>query len=192
MVPLGNRGYSAESGFERILHNTLTVDKPIRYSEIWRRCSKAGMGSKQTLSKYLRRFEKVGFVIRDSSGYRLSALSDYPQLNQLVKSLGEPRDKSWQYSYWTPSVAKNISVDEFLKWIQQEFNLTIHIYAWMLTKLVQTNSGTAAQELVGIFMRSQINPVLDDLAKNVWLARKRVPLDALNALKRKKLTIIDR
>jgi DNA-binding HxlR family transcriptional regulator len=189
---MGNKGYRAESRFETIIQNTLTVEKPMRYSEIWSRCSKAGMGSKQTLSKYLKRLEKTGLVIRDSSGYRRSALADYPKLSQLRKSLGEPRSKSWQYSYFTPSVAKNIAVDEFLKRIQQEFNLTIHIYAWMLTKLVQTNNGAAAQELVDIFMRSQINPVLDDLAKEIWLARKRVPLDALNALKRQKLKIIDR
>ncbi|MFI5449676.1 MAG: hypothetical protein ACHQ03_07925 [Candidatus Bathyarchaeia archaeon] len=189
---MGNRGYRAESNFETIIQNTLTVDKPMRYSDIWRRCSKAGMGSKQTLSKYLKRLEKAGVVIRDSSGYRRSALADYTQLSQLRKSLVEPRHKSWQYSYWTPSVAQDISADEFLKWIQREFNLTIHIYAWMLTKLVQTNNRAAAQELVGIFMRSQINPVLDDLAKDIWVARKRVPLDALNALKRKKLAIIDR
>lgn len=133
---------------------------------------------------------KASFVIHDSNGYRLSALSDHPQLSQLRKSLGEPKSKSWQYSYWTPSNAQDISVDELLRWIQQEFNLTFHIYVWMLTKLVQTSNRAAAQELVGIFMRSQINPVLDDLAKNIWLARKRMP--PLNALKRKKLTIIDR
>jgi hypothetical protein len=73
--------------------------------------------------------------------------------------------------------------------IQQEFNVTFHIYAWMLTKLVQTSNRVAAQELVGIFMRSQINPVLDELAKRIWLNRKTVP--PLSNLKRKKLVIAD-
>jgi hypothetical protein len=73
--------------------------------------------------------------------------------------------------------------------IQQEFNVTFHIYAWMLTKLVQTNNRAAAQELVGIFMRSQINPILDELAKTIWLERKTVP--PITVLKRKKLVITD-
>jgi len=161
------------------------------YSEIWRRCSKAGMGSKQTLSKYLKRLKNAGFVIEDSDGYRISALAGYPQLSQLRKSLWELRSRSWQYSYWTPSAEPNISDEQLLRWIQQEFNVTFHIYVWMLTRLVETSTRAAAQELVGIFMRSQINPVLDDLAKNVWRARKRVPLNAFIALKRKKLAITD-
>ena len=159
----------------------------MRYSEIWRRSSKAGIGSKQTLSKYLKRLEKAGFVIHDSSGYKISALSDYPKLSQLQQSLREP-GTTWQYSHFPPS-AQNVPEDQFLGMIEQEFNAAFHVYAWMLTKLVQTNTRAAARELVNIFMRSQINPVLDELAKNIWLERGRVRVDVL---KEKKLEIIDR
>ena len=187
---MGNKGYRAESNFETIIQNSLSVEKAMGYSEVWRLCSKAGVGSKQTLSKYLKRLEKTGFIIHDSDGYRKSALTDNPKLSELRKTLPEPSGKSWQYSYFTtPSPAQKISETQLLRIIQQEFNLTFHTYAWMLTKLVQTNNRAAAQELVGIFMRSQITPTLDELAKNIWLARKTIP--PLNVLKRKKLVITD-
>ena len=73
--------------------------------------------------------------------------------------------------------------------IEQEFDGVFHIYAWMLSKLVQTNNRTAAQELVGIVMRSQITSILDELAKKIWLEREQVSVDVL---KEKKLAIIDR
>lgn len=186
MVRLGNKGYQAETHFETIIQNTLTKDAPMRYSEIWRHCSKAGVGSKQTLSKYLKRLEKAGFLIHDSSGYRISALSDDPKLSQLRQSLREP-GKTWQYSHLTSSA--KISEEQFLGMIEQEFNAAFHTYAWMLTKLVQTNTRAAAKELVGVFMRSQIIPVFDELAKNIWLERGKVQVDVL---KEKKLEITDR
>ena len=65
-------------------------------------------------------------------------------------------------------------------------NMAFSIYRWMLTRLVETDDRITAQELVGVFTRSQINPILDELAKEIWLSRKRVPLDAL---KDKKLAL---
>jgi hypothetical protein len=145
-----------------------------------------GVGSKQTLSKYLRRLEKAGVVLHDSNGYRISALSDDPKLRQLRKPLREPGG-TWQYSRFLNS--SDISEDQFLGMIEQDFNAAFHAYAWMLTRLVQTKTSAAAQELLGVFMRSQIIPVLDGLAKNIWLERGRVRVDVL---KEKKLEIIDR
>jgi len=186
VVRLGNKGYLAESYFEVIIQNILTKNAPMRYSEVWKRCSKAGIGSKQTLSKYLKRLEKAGVVLHDSGGYRISALSDDPKLSRLRQSLREP-GKTWQYSRFAH--AANISENQFLRMIEQEFDGVFHIYAWMLSKLVQTNNRTAAQELVGIFMRSQITSVLDELAKKIWLERENVQVDVL---KEKKLVIVDR
>lgn len=189
VVHMGSKGYRAESYFENIIQNTLTTETPIGFSEIWKRC-RIGIGSKQTLSKYLKRLERTGLIIRDTRGYRISALSDYPRLIELRKSLRVPGKKSWQYSYFSQSRVRPQTVpkDQFLAMILQEFNLIFSIYRWMLTKVVQTENRFAAQELVGIFMRSQINPVLDELTKVIWLARKTVPLDAL---KNKKFVFTD-
>ena len=187
---MGNRGYRAESYFENIIQNTLTTETPTRFSEIWER-SKIGIGSKQTLSKYLKRLERAGLVIHDARGYRKNALTDYPRLFELQKSLREPREKLWQYSYFRqPSAERQpIPIEQFLGKILQEFNVAFSIYRWMLTKLVQTENRIAAQELVGVFLRSQINPILDELAKDIWVEHKltQIPLDAL---KNKKLEFI--
>lgn len=147
------------------------------------------MGSKETLSKYLKQLERTGLIIHDENGYRVNPLYDYPRLNQLAKSLRRP-EKAWEYSYITPpGPGAAITKNNFLDQVQREFNVAFSIYRWMLTRLVQVNDRIAAQELVDIFLRSQINPVLTELAKNTWLARKTAPVEAL---KKKRLALVGR
>jgi DNA-binding Lrp family transcriptional regulator len=189
---LGSKGYRAEEGFEKIILQVLPRASPLSYSEIWRRSNNLGIGSKETLSKYLTRLEKAGFVIRDGNGYRRSPLYDYPRLRQIRKSLGKPSE-DWQYSYfWTNDFTKpsKIPQGDFLAMIQNEFNMVFAIYTWMITKLIITQDKEAAQELVGIFLRSQINPVLNELARDIWISRRKLP--DLKLLKEKKLVFTDR
>jgi hypothetical protein len=183
---LGNKGYWAEANFEAVIQNVFTGDEPLRYSEVWRRCRERGVGSKETLAKYLKRLERTGVLIHDDRGYRRNPLANYPPLNELAQSLNRsvPRArKGWQYSYFTPPGPPSMSERELLATVQREFNMAFRVYAWMLTRLVQTNNRSAAQELVGIFLRTQINPILDELAKNIWLTRKTAPIEALKTRK---------
>lgn len=58
--------------------------------------------------------------------------------------------------------------------IQQQFNMVLSIYAWMLTTLVETREKEAAQELVDAFLRCQMNPVLAGLVRKSWISRKKI------------------
>lgn len=149
--------------------------KVMTYSRIWKGCSKGGMGSKETLGRYLRRLTRAEIVLHDKNGYRINPVFEHPRLNELAKSLGRP-EKAWEYSYFTPP---SFSERSLVAFVQNEFNAAFRVYRWMLTKLVQVNNRVAGRELVAVFMNCQINPILDRLAKEIWLARKTVPLDAL-------------
>lgn len=189
MVRLGNKGYWAEARFETVIQNAFTNDEPLRYSEVWRRCRQAGVGSKETLAKYMKRLEAAGILIHDAGAYRRNPFINHPPLNKLLTTLRSSRPPGgWRYGYFTPPGPPPTNERELRANVQREFNLAFRVYAWMLTKLVQTNDRTAAQELVGIFMRTQINPILDELAKNIWLARKTAPVKTLRA---KKLVVVD-
>jgi hypothetical protein len=190
-VYLGRKGLGAEVRFERMILASLTKQKPTKYSEIWKQCNRRGMGSKETLSRYLRLLLATGMVMDEGNGYRVNPLSDHPRLNELAKELRRPSRQArrdWRYSYFTPPGPRPVSEMELLDMVQAEFNAAFRIYSWLLTKLVQLTDGTAAEELVEIFMKSEINPILSELAKNVWLARKPVPVDVL---KSKRVALLD-
>jgi hypothetical protein len=188
VVHLGNKGYPAEADFEKIVLQVLPISPSIHYSEVWRLANKSGIGSKGTLSKYLKRLENAGFIIRDESGYRKSSLYNYPRLRNFRRSFRQPRG-SWQYSYFLNGKVARIAPGDFLEMVRQEFNMMLSIYAWMLTKLVETQEREAAQELVDLFLRCQINPVLVELARDIWISRTRMPIEVL---KGKRLAFIDR
>jgi hypothetical protein len=80
------------------------------------------------------------------------------------------------------------SKEDYLRMVQDEFNTVLDSYARMLRELRRTKDGAVAEELVDIALKRRINPLLYDLAQDVWISRKRGPLEALKSKHRVWLT----
>ena len=72
-----------------------------------------------------------------------------------------------------------ISKHDYLRMVQGEFNTVLDGYAWMLTELSKTKDRAAAEELVDIVAKCKINPLLSDLAQDIWISREKGPLEVL-------------
>ena len=72
-----------------------------------------------------------------------------------------------------------ISKHDYLRMVQGEFNTVLDGYACMLTELGNTEDRAAAEELVDIVTRCKINPLLSDLAQDIWISREKGPSEVL-------------
>jgi hypothetical protein len=140
------------------------------WSTIWSQVSKQ-IGSKQTLANNLQKLVNTGQVIKDGKCYRLNPALHYDYVEGMRIWLGTeaPKAKATAFpetSFTDPSIFRPLT--------EAIFDNTYRLYITMLNELVQISSRAAADELVHLFMRAEVMPVLSDYALDVWRNRAKM------------------
>ena len=73
------------------------------------------------------------------------------------------------------------SIEDYLRMVQGEFNTVLDSYARMLKELSTTKDRAVAEELVDMVLKREINPLLSDLAQDIWISREKGPLVVLKS-----------
>jgi len=142
-------------------------EESITFSELWERVEARGIGSRHTLSKYLKLFVRVGLITKGDEGYRLKRTFDLWEIpRETILAWG---DKSIE------------DREAFLSILGAEFNLILDAYLEMLAGLIEIEGLSNARDYVSVFFQGvRIEDLLTFFAISVWKKRKEVPLLAFS------------
>jgi hypothetical protein len=170
-MPPGRKGYRTEERFLATIEDSIPTDPPgVTWSNIWNQV-KREVKSKETLARYLKKLIETGQVVKDGSKYRLNPILhyDYPEGIRIWLRSDAAKKKATQFEgkrFTKPETFRDLT--------GLLFNNIYRLYITMLNELVKIGGKAAAYELVYLFMRAEVMPVLSDYALDVWQNRSKI------------------
>jgi DNA-binding Lrp family transcriptional regulator len=184
---VARKGYAIEGQYPSKILNLLSEEKPgIRWSEIWRR---SGI-SKPTFAKYLKLLVSNRYVLQEGGFYRANPGRNVLAVESRRAFDTSHRNRLVEIERWSddPKVAK--IREEFLetvydptllrKWVDVEIARVSIQFIVALNEIVRIPKKSTAREIIDLFLKIDVIPMLHACARDIWEHRNRIPVRSLD------------